>query len=273
MSRSWPWQDGSGADTTDTTDTTDFAEVFRAAGIGAWDWFLDSGVLKLDETAMAVMGVDPDTYDGLINTWTSLVHPDDYPWVAEDTRRAMYSGGPFDQEFRIRRQDGTTRWVQSRGQVLADADGRPSRLMGVIWETARSRDANGGPETEVGGTERAARIQDLASALAEAVTSLDVVTAVADRVLPPFGASGLIIHVPDADIMRVIGSVGYSESFIDMITVPVGKLPSVEEAMRTRRAWFVSCPQEFTERYPGMAENRHGRSCRWSFRAAWSACA
>ena len=58
MSRSWPWQNSLGADKTDTTDTTDFAEAFRGAGIGAWDWVPDSGVLKLDENAMAVMGID-----------------------------------------------------------------------------------------------------------------------------------------------------------------------------------------------------------------------
>jgi serine phosphatase RsbU (regulator of sigma subunit) len=266
MSRSWRWQDGLGADTTGTTDTTDFAEAFRASGIGAWDWFLDSGVLKLDEAAMAVMGVDPDTYDGLINTWTGLVHPDDYPWVAEDTRRAMYAGGPFDQEFRIRRQDGTTRWVQSRGRVLADAAGHPYRLLGVIWETARSRDDNGQPEAEVGGTERAARIQDLASALAEAVTAQDVVTAVADRVLPPFGASGLNIQVPDGGIMRIIGSVGYSQSFIDMINAPAEQLGPVEDAMRTHRPWFISSAEEFVQRYPGMADipARGGKQA-WAF--------
>jgi len=253
MSRSWPWQDSPGPDKTDATDTTEFAEVVRAAGVGAWDWFLDSGELKLDETAMAVMGLDPDTYDGLIDSWTSLVHPDDYPWVAEDTRQAMFSGEPFAQEFRIRRPDGTTQWVESRGRVLADGDGRPYRLAGVIWDTARSRDCSGEPEAEDGGTERAARIQDLASALAEAVTSQDVVTAVADRVLPPFGASGLNIQVPDGDIMRVIGSVGYSQSFIDVINAPANQLGPVEEAMRNHRPWFVSSAQEFVQRYPKMA--------------------
>jgi serine phosphatase RsbU (regulator of sigma subunit) len=237
---------------------TGFAEVFRAAGIGAWDWSLDSGVLKLDKTAMALMGIDPDTYDGLIHTWTSLVHPDDYPRLAEETRRAMYTGGPFLPKYRICRQDGSTRWVQSLGRVLADADGHPSRLVGVVWGTSPPRDNSGGSAAsqaaELGGAERAARIQDLASALADAVTSLDVVTAVADRVLPPFGASGLIIQVPDGDIMRVIGSVGYSQSFIDAITVPVGYLAPVEEAMRTHRPWFVSSPQEYARRYPGIAD-------------------
>jgi serine phosphatase RsbU (regulator of sigma subunit) len=238
-------------------DIAGFAEAFHAAGIGAWDWSVDSGVLKLDETAMAVMGIDPDTYDGLIHTWTSLIHPDDYPQVAKETRRAMSTGEPFGQEYRICRQDGSAQWVQSRGQVLADADGRPYRMVGVVWDTTQSPDDSGGPAAEqaaeLAGTERAARIQDLASALAEAVTSQDVVTAAAERVLPPFGASGLIIHVPDGDIMRVIGSVGYSQSFIDVITAPVWELPSVEEAMRTHRPWFVSCPQEFTKRYPSMA--------------------
>ena len=212
-------------------------------------------MLKLDENAMAVMGIDPDRYDGLINAWTSLVHPDDYPWVAEDTRRAVYTGGSFDQEFRICRH-GTTVWVRSRGRVLADADGRPYRLVGVIWETAPSRGDSGEPETEpdaeVRGTERAARIQDLASALAEAVTSQDVVTAVADRVLPPFGASGLIIQVPDRGIMRVIGAVGYSQSFIDVINAPAADLGPVEEAMSTHRPWFVSSAEEFVQRYPRM---------------------
>jgi len=237
---------------------TGFAEAFRAVGIGAWDWSLDSGVLKLDETAMTVMGVDPDTYDGLIHTWTSLIHPDDYPRVAEQTRRAIYTGGPFGQKYRICRQDGTTQWIHAQGRVLAGADGHPCRLVGVVWETTRPRANSDGPAgeqaAELGGAERAARIQDLASALAEAVTSLDVVTAVADRVLPPFGASGLIIQVPDGDIMRVIGSVGYSQSFIDVITVPVGYLAPVEEAVRTHRAWFVSSPQEYVQRYPGIAD-------------------
>jgi serine phosphatase RsbU (regulator of sigma subunit) len=249
---------------------TGFAETFQAAGVGAWDWSLDSGVLKLDETAMAVMGVDPDTYDGLIHTWTSLIHPDDYPRVAEETRRAMHTGGQFGQKYRICRQDGSTQWVQSRGRVLADADGHPYRLVGVVWDTTRSPDNSGAPAAEqaaeLGGIERAARIQDLASALAEAVTSLDVVTAVADRVLPPFGASGLIIQVPDGDIMRVIGSVGYSQSFINVITAPVRELASVEEAMRTHRPWFVSSPQEFVQRYPSMADiPAKGGKQAWAF--------
>jgi serine phosphatase RsbU (regulator of sigma subunit) len=208
----------------------------------------------LDETAMAVLGIDHDTYDGFIHTWARLIHPDDYSWVAEEARRAMQALGPLGAEFRIRRQDGATQWVQSRGRVLADADERPYRVVGVIWDATRWRQTwdgrEVGPAAELGLAERAPRIQELASALAEAATSADVVAAVADRVLPPFGASGLVIQVFEDGDQRVLGSVGYSQSFIDMITAPVEELAPVREAMRTRRPCFVSSPQEFAQRYP-----------------------
>jgi serine phosphatase RsbU (regulator of sigma subunit) len=240
-------------DTTGTADTTGFAEAFRAAGIGAWDWYLDSGLAVLDEPAMALLGIDPDTYDGYARTWTSLIHPDDHPRVDAEIRQAMYTLGPFDAEYRICLPDGD-RWIRVRGRALTDADGRPYRMLGAVWDTTRSREAADESEAELGAAERTARIQDLASALAEAVTSMDVVTAVAERVMPPFGATGLIIQVPEGDLMRVIGAVGYSRQFVDAITAPVRNLAPVEEALRTHRPWFVSSEEEFIQRYPNMAD-------------------
>ena len=54
----------------------------------------------------------------------------------------------------------------------------------------------GGPDTPPGpgpvaGEEQSVRMGELTAALAEALTSLDVVQAVAKYVLPPFGADGL----------------------------------------------------------------------------------
>ena len=242
----------------DDTGTAGFAEAVRAAGVGTWDWHVDSGLLVLDKPAMALLGFDPETYDGLIRTWARLIHPDDYPRVAEETRRAMLTLGPFRQEYRICRPEGAMQRIQVRGRVLGDTDGRPYRMLGALWDATCSWDASDEPETEqpaeLGAAERAARVQDLASALAEAVTSADVVTAVADRVLPPFRASGLTIQVLEAGWMRVIGAVGgYSQSFIDAISTPATDLPVVAEAMRTRRPWFVSSVEEFVQRYPNEA--------------------
>jgi serine phosphatase RsbU (regulator of sigma subunit)/PAS domain-containing protein len=336
--------------------------AFRANGVGAWDYYPSSGLLELDELSMALMGIDPHAYDGHVETWLSLVHPDDIPWVTAEVDKAVSTVGPYDAEYRVRRPDGTTRWIQARGRVEPDADGNPRRMLGTLWDTTESRVAQDGvqsalrymrdgflsvdrdwritfanveaerllrspwkltgrllwdllvirrvpglecrcrkaaagrtptgfdvewPDTgrwyrfrivpvpdglawyftditesrqrkaeqaaaERAAAERAARIQDLASALAEAMTSLDVVAAVADRVLPPFGASGLMIQVVEGDRMRVIGAVGYTREFVDEISGPQREDGPLGEAMRRHRPWFVSSPKEYTKRWPGM---------------------
>jgi hypothetical protein len=101
---------------------------------------------------------------------------------------------------------------------------------------------------------RAARIQDLASALAEAVTSLDIVAAVADRVLPPFGASGLIIQVVEDGRMRTVGSIGYSQPFLDLVNGPVPDLTPAADVLRRRRPSFISSADEYKRRYPATAD-------------------
>ena len=100
--------------------------------------------------------------------------------------------------------------------------------------------------------ERAARIQDLTSSLAEAVTSQDIVTAVAERVLPPFGASGLIIQVVEDGRMRAVGAVGYSQAFLDLINGPVRDLTPAADALARRRPSFISSAEEYMRALPGL---------------------
>jgi hypothetical protein len=104
-------------------------------------------------------------------------------------------------------------------------------------------------QTTNSAAKRAARIQDLASALAEAVTSLDIVAAVADRVLPPFEASGLIIQVVEDGRMRTVGSIGYSQPFLDLISGPVPDLTPAADVLRRRRPSFISSADEYMRRY------------------------
>ena len=337
---------------------------YRTTGVGAWEWYMASGLLCLDQTSMALLGVDPDTYDGRIETWISHVHPDDIAWVTAELDKAISTRGPYQAEYRVCWPDGSTRWVQVRGQVEADADGNPSRMLGTAWETtqarttsdglrsalrymsdgflsvgrdwrvifanveaerllnsqydltgrllwdllsirrvpgleARCREAAAGTtptsfdvqwpdtrrwyrlrlvpvsdglawyftditesrtrqaeqkEAERTAAKRAARIQDLASALAEAVTSLDIFAAVADRVLPPFGASGLIIQVVEDGRMRTVGSVGYSQPFLDLVNGPVPDLTPAADVLARRRASFISSADEYRRRYPATAD-------------------
>ena len=103
-----------------------------------------SGLLCLDQPSMALLGVDPDTYDGRIETWISHVHPDDIAWVTAEVDKAISTRGAYQAEYRVCRPDGSNRWVLVRGQVEADADGNPFRMLGTAWDTTQARTTDDG---------------------------------------------------------------------------------------------------------------------------------
>jgi PAS domain S-box-containing protein len=55
--------------------------------------------------------------------WADAIHPDDRARVAQEWGLAVERGHTYDEEFRLRRHDGTYRWFRTRGVPLHDASG------------------------------------------------------------------------------------------------------------------------------------------------------
>ncbi|MFE2093724.1 SpoIIE family protein phosphatase [Streptomyces sp. NPDC059460] len=126
-----------------------------------------------------------------------------------------------------------------------------------VTETRRHEAERAAAETAA--TERASRITELTAALAKATTSRDVVDAVAQRVLPPFRATGLLVQAIEGDRVHNVGAVGYPRTFLERVdgrsriaTDPVW------DAISTQGPLFVSSAQEYAARYPALAQNPHG---------------
>ncbi len=104
-------------------------------------------------------------------------------------------------------------------------------------------------------SERAARIAELTTALATATTSRDVVDAVARRVLPPFAATGLLMQVIEQDRLHNVGAVAYSDDFLALADGrPRTSGDPVWDAISDGTPLFLNSPQEFTARYPELAD-------------------
>ncbi|WP_425247931.1 SpoIIE family protein phosphatase [Streptomyces sp. NEAU-NA10] len=106
-------------------------------------------------------------------------------------------------------------------------------------------------EEQPGGPERTARMSELTAALSEAVTSSDVVKAVAAHVLPPFGADGLVVNALEGGWLHVVGAVGYTEEFLRQIDgISVTSHMAIAETFRTRTPGFIESPAEYVRRFP-----------------------
>jgi GAF domain-containing protein len=106
---------------------------------------------------------------------------------------------------------------------------------------------------EKGAAERPVRMSEVTAALAKAVTAADVVQVVEERVLPALGADGLLVQALDHDRLRLIGCVGYPQSFVDVVGTrlsPLSASPAVADVLRTGTPRFVESQAEYLRLYP-----------------------
>ncbi|MFC9546473.1 SpoIIE family protein phosphatase [Streptomyces sp. NPDC056956] len=106
-------------------------------------------------------------------------------------------------------------------------------------------------------------VVQMASVLTEAVTVKDVCRAVAEQLLPAFGAQEIALYTVRDGRMHLLWESGYPEGFLDPFEgVPLdAQLPGVH-ALTTRFPLFFESPDALSKAYPGIALDRMHS---WSF--------
>ncbi|MEV7384668.1 SpoIIE family protein phosphatase [Streptomyces sp. NPDC091215] len=128
----------------------------------------------------------------------------------------------------------------------------------AAWTAERlERSAGRPPRREPGpGHERPVRAVELTAALAEAVTVQDVVRAVAEHVLSPFGADGLIVSIYEDGRLTRVGEVGYPLDYLKRFEGSLNVIAGmpVTDVLRTRRPQFLESPAQIYARYPAVTD-------------------
>jgi PAS domain S-box-containing protein len=115
-----------------------------AAHVGTFDVNIRTGADIWTPETEALYGLPPGGFGGSLTAFENLIHPDDRKQVMELTHKMMRTGEPTEGEWRVVWPDGSVHWIASRGQVLMDESGEPSRMLGVnldITERKRAEEA------------------------------------------------------------------------------------------------------------------------------------
>ena len=73
--------------------------------------------------------------------WREAVLPEDLPQVRRDLEE-LGRGNPVQMEYRIRRPDGTLRWISDRGYPLRDGSGAATFVTGVASDITERKEAS-----------------------------------------------------------------------------------------------------------------------------------
>jgi PAS domain S-box-containing protein/excisionase family DNA binding protein len=113
-------------------DLDDPLEVgVSAAEIGTWDWDVPSGRVRWTPQMYLLFGMESERFTTTFENVIALVHPEDRPRVEANVARALRDLKRYVTEFRIRRPDGSVRWLRCTGRAFADDLGRAIRMAGV----------------------------------------------------------------------------------------------------------------------------------------------
>jgi PAS domain S-box-containing protein len=104
-----------------------------AAKMVVWDWNFATGELAYSENIGRVLGFTPSRM-GVVG---EHIHPDDRAKLEAAHHQAITGAGSYQEVVRLIRPDnGKQVWLDSRGKVQFDAEGRPVRMRGVTVDVS-----------------------------------------------------------------------------------------------------------------------------------------
>ncbi|PCC75286.1 PAS domain S-box-containing protein [Nannocystis exedens] len=114
----------------------------KAAGVCAWEWNIETGEILWSDTIFEMLGLQPGDPTPNADEWFSLMHPDDVAEVRRHTEGSLRTRASCYAEFRIRRTDGTYRWIAAKGDRMpATSPPGPVRYVGANYDITARREA------------------------------------------------------------------------------------------------------------------------------------
>lgn len=112
------------------TQTERLSLAIQVGHIGIWDWDIGSNTTFWDERMCDIYGMAPTrTVD--YERWRAMVLLEDLAGAEAAQQRAVQQKSQEVSEFRIRRPDGSVRFIQSAQGVVLDNDGNVQRVVGL----------------------------------------------------------------------------------------------------------------------------------------------
>lgn len=120
--------------------TSTIIEPRTVSDAGLWETDLETGETMLDESLERMYGLEPGSFGGGYEDWIELVHPEDRSRVEEAWESAIEDDDPYHIVYRIVRDDGVVRWIDSRARVVTDETGEPVQMRGLNTDITDSQE-------------------------------------------------------------------------------------------------------------------------------------
>ncbi|MGK7888077.1 MAG: EAL domain-containing protein [Leptolyngbyaceae cyanobacterium] len=108
-----------------------YALAVEGANDGIWDWDFTNDYVYYSNRWQSLLGLAIGEVSDRPEDWLNRIHPEDRRHFEEQLQQHLERQQPqFKCEYRMQHNDGTYRWVLTRGVALWNDDGVPYRMAG-----------------------------------------------------------------------------------------------------------------------------------------------
>ena len=115
------------------------AHAQRLARLGNWEWERGEDRLRLSEESRRILAVADGSASLSLSAYLGRIHPQERETIRRGLDQLWQGGSPLDLDFRLRRPDGTERFVHGQADRVVDAGGEAVRLVGTIQDISDRR--------------------------------------------------------------------------------------------------------------------------------------
>lgn len=115
--------------------------ILRATNVGTWDWDMRTNKVRWSESLEDLHGRPRGSFQGTFESALGDVHPEDKAVIDAAIAKALNGAGDYHVEYRVVTPDGGTRWVEGKGQLIHDAEGKPERMAGICMDVTERKQA------------------------------------------------------------------------------------------------------------------------------------
>ena len=117
--------------------------ALQAASMGTWEWDVLANRVAWSPETLSIFGTTADEFGGTYEAYLGFAAPEVREEVADGVRKFLENSDEssvIEYDHQIVRGNGETGWVEVRGTLFLDNQGRPARMTGVCADiTARKR--------------------------------------------------------------------------------------------------------------------------------------
>jgi len=104
------------------------------AHLGTWEWDVRQPNAVWSDELYRIYALTPQEYTPSYEAYLEKVHPDDRAHVIAATEQVFRKHEPYSHDERIRRPDGSIRYLHTWAHAILDEDGKLARLIGVCQD-------------------------------------------------------------------------------------------------------------------------------------------